>query len=134
MKCRALLDTGATANFITESTVSRLGIPIFRHSSSVGAVGNTSTESIGIARILVRAIRTNFCMDLICLVIPAIADLIPTEIFPRESVTIPSNVQLADPEFHVPRPIDLLIGSGTTLSLFSVGQISLKRGECELYL
>ncbi|XP_067208930.1 uncharacterized protein [Linepithema humile] len=48
---------------------------------------------------------------------------VPSEIFPRDSVKIPSNIKLADPEFHVPRSVDLLIGAGATLSLFSIDQI-----------
>ena len=36
---------------------------------------------------------------------------------------MPSNLRLADPEFHIPAPIDLLIGAGPSLSSFSTGQI-----------
>ncbi|XP_074100580.1 uncharacterized protein LOC141528434 [Cotesia typhae] len=38
---------------------------------------------------------------------------------------IPANIKLADPTFHKPGSIDLLIGAGTTLSVLSIGQISL---------
>lgn len=41
---------------------------------------------------------------------------------------------MADPEFHLPRSIDLLVGSVVSLSLFAVGQINLKRERYELYL
>jgi len=71
---------------------------------------------------------------LICLTIPTISNLIPSETFPRESVGIPANIRLADPDFHIPRAVDLLIGSGATLALFSIGQINLSREEHDLYL
>ncbi|XP_017883322.1 uncharacterized protein LOC108626898, partial [Ceratina calcarata] len=37
------------------------------------------------------------------------------------------------PEFHIPRPVDLLIGSGATLSLLSIGQIKVA-GDGDLFL
>lgn len=60
--------------------------------------------------------------------------MVPSETFPRHLIKIPSNIKLADPEFHLPRSVDLLIGAGTTLSLFSIGQINLSQGNHDLYL
>lgn len=92
------------------------------------------SESKGIIRITIQSTCNDFRKELTCLTIPAIADLIPSEIFPRDTVKVPSNIKLADPEFHVPRSIDLLIGSGATLSLLSVGQINLSQNGHDLYL
>ncbi|XP_076660041.1 uncharacterized protein LOC143363331 [Halictus rubicundus] len=53
----------------------------------------------------------------------------------RGTIKIPPNLHLADPEFHRPAPIDLLLGSGTALSILCVGQIVLSRpDESDLYL
>jgi len=134
MKCRALLDTCATANFITENIVKRLGIPTITHTSTIGAINNTTTESKGIVQITIQSTHNDFRRNLTCLTVPTIASSIPSETFPRELITIPSNIKLADPEFHLPRPVDLLIGSGSTLALFSIGQINLSRKDHELYL
>ncbi|XP_011859184.1 PREDICTED: uncharacterized protein LOC105556702 [Vollenhovia emeryi] len=92
------------------------------------------STSKGIVQITIRSIRDGFQKNLTCLTLPIIADLIPSEIFPRDSIGIPPNIKLADPEFHLPRPVDLLIGSGATLSLFSVGQINLSCHKQDLYL
>lgn len=133
-RCRALLDTCATANFVSQSIVNTLKLPIERHSSPVGAIGNMSIVSNGIAHITIQSTRNEFCKELTCLIIPAIVDLIPSERFPRDSIVIPTNISLADPEFHVPRTVDLLIGAGGTLSLLSVRQINLSREGHDLYL
>ncbi|XP_018359711.1 PREDICTED: uncharacterized protein LOC108758964 [Trachymyrmex cornetzi] len=93
-----------------------------------------STISRGVTRIVVQSIRGDFCRDLTCLIIPTITNLIPSEAFPRNSIKIPSNIKLADPEFHLPRPVNLLIGAGATLSLFSVGQINLSCDGHDLFL
>ncbi|XP_018378596.1 PREDICTED: uncharacterized protein LOC108771167 [Trachymyrmex cornetzi] len=87
IKCRALLDTCSTANFISESLVIQLGIPVVASTTLVGAINTISTES-----------------------------------------------KAADPDFHLPRPVDLLIGSGATLSLLSIGQVNLSHPDHDLYL
>ncbi|XP_011687096.1 PREDICTED: uncharacterized protein LOC105449538 [Wasmannia auropunctata] len=134
VKCRALLDTCATANFISESIVKRLDVHVTAHSLPIGGINSISTESRGMVRITIQSAIDGFSKELTCLTIPAIADLIPSEVFPRNSIKLPPNIRLADPEFHLPRSVDLLIGSGATLSLFAVGQINLSREGYDLYL
>jgi len=41
---------------------------------------------------------------------------------------------LADPQFYYPRSVEILIGAGATLSLFTSGQINLSRANGDLYL
>ncbi|XP_018376447.1 PREDICTED: uncharacterized protein LOC108769758 [Trachymyrmex cornetzi] len=84
--------------------------------------------------IIIQSRYDSFSKQLTCLTVPAISGLVPTEIFPRSSISVPSNIRLADPEFHLPRPVDLLIGSGATLSLFAIGQINLSKENYDLYL
>lgn len=129
IKCRALLDTCATANFISESIVKRLDIHVVAHSLPIGAINSINTESRGVVQITVQSTRDDFSKELTCLTIPAIADLIPSEIFPRNSIKLPSNIRLADPEFHLPRSVDLLIGSGATFYLCSPSAKSICRAK-----
>ncbi|XP_058802063.1 uncharacterized protein LOC131670464 [Phymastichus coffea] len=55
--------------------------------------------------------------------LPNIADTVPSDTFPRELFDIPKDVSLADPQFHLPKPVDLLLASNTTFSVLCVGQI-----------
>ncbi|RLU25949.1 hypothetical protein DMN91_002112 [Ooceraea biroi] len=134
VKCRALLDTCSTANFISESCVKRLKLTVAMQSLPVGSINALNTISKGVVQITLQSVHDNFSKTLTCLTMPTIADLIPTEIFPRGSINIPANLRLADPEFHLPRPVDLLIGAGVTVSLFSIGQIHLPLERGDLYL
>ncbi|CAD6230175.1 GSCOCG00012151001-RA-CDS, partial [Cotesia congregata] len=69
------------------------------------------------------------------LVVPEISHFIPDQPIQRELIKIPDNIVLADPNFHKPAPVDLLLGAGTTLSLLFVGQIKLSSSnQQELYL
>jgi len=125
IKCRVLLDTCATANFISEAMVKRLNARVVEHLLPVGAINEMNTVSRGMVRITIQSIHDDFCKELTCLTIPNITSLVPSEVFPRDSINLSSNIRLADPEFHLPRPVDLLIGSSATLSLLTVGQINI---------
>lgn len=80
------------------------------------------------------SITSDFEKDLSFLTVPKIAHLVPNETIPRESLSIPPNLVLADPEFHKPAEIQMLLGSGPTLSLFSIGQIKLTNHGVDLYM
>ncbi|XP_018300724.1 uncharacterized protein [Mycetomoellerius zeteki] len=134
IECRALLDTCATTNFITESIVKRLGVRTIKKSSTISAINAVNTVSKGVVKIAVQSLDKGFCKTITCLTIPTITDLVPSEIFPRGLLALPSDIKLADPEFHLPRPVEMLIGSGATLSLFSDGQIDLSREGYDLHL
>lgn len=134
IKCRALLDTCASANFISQDLAKLLNLPISPCTMPIGAINSITTLSKGVVQINILSVHNEFSKRLSCLMIPKISDLVPSEIFPRDFIKIPSNIKLADPEFHLPRPVDLLIGSGATLSLFSIGQIDLSREGHDLYL
>lgn len=114
--------------------VKQLGAHPVAHSLPINAINATSTISKGMIQITMRALQDDFSKRLTCLTIPTIADSIPSEVFPRNSIEIPSNIRLADQQFHIPRSVDLLIGSGATLSMFSVGQINLSHKNYDLYL
>lgn len=134
VKARALLDTCATTHFITDSLSRRLGLPTKACAVPVGAINNLKTIAMHSVQLTIFSCVNEFSKPLTCLAIPQITDLAPAEPFPRERLDIPANLKLADPQFHLPRPVDLLIGSGTTLSLLSVGQISRSTEGCDLIL
>jgi len=134
IRCRALLDTCATANFISESIVRRLKLRVAGRASTVGTINGMNTVSKGAVRITIQSLHNDFRKILTCLTIPTITDLRPSEVFPRDGLRLPSNIRLADPDFHLPGPVDLLIGSGATLTLLCDGQVNLSGEGYELYL
>ncbi|XP_066596913.1 uncharacterized protein [Prorops nasuta] len=100
----------------------------------VGAINNINTYALGQTNITIQSMYNNFNKVLNCIVIPTITDLLLTEIIPRDLIKIPRNLHLADPEFHLPKPVDLILGSGVTLGLLAIGQIQLGESGGDLYL
>ena len=91
-----------------------------------------STESQGSVEVQIKSRVTQYQRALNCLVVPEINDRVPSAGFPRERISIPANLPLADPQFHMQREVDVLICAGTTTALFSIGQIDLSRDQCDL--
>ncbi|XP_066598844.1 uncharacterized protein [Prorops nasuta] len=131
---RAILDTGASAHFVTENFVKRLHLTMHKCSFPIVSINSKRSVTKHQVQLTFRSIHNNFQKTLIFLTIPIISDVIPNEFFDRSLIKIPENIQLADPSFHVPRPVDILIGAGATLSLFSIGQIDLSSDGHELLL
>uniref|UniRef100_A0ABD2W4M7 Peptidase aspartic putative domain-containing protein n=1 Tax=Trichogramma kaykai TaxID=54128 RepID=A0ABD2W4M7_9HYME len=134
IEARALLDTCATANFITERLARQLKLPLHPCSVPIGAINDMNTTSTSSVDLHIRSQNNTFQRNIRALTISRIAEFVPDEVFPRESVHIPSNIRLADPQFHLPRPVDILIGAGLTLSLLSIGQHNLSKGRGDLIL
>nr|XP_012152122.1 PREDICTED: uncharacterized protein LOC105664030 [Megachile rotundata] len=135
VNARALIDTGATTNFITENLIERLKIPKKECSIPVGALNAMTTIAKNQVKATIKSKVNAYQRTLTFLTIPKIAQHIPDQPFDRSKLKIPQNIRLADPDFHRPAPIDLLFGSGVALSMLSVGQISLSSlDEPDLYL
>lgn len=133
IQARALLDTCSTAHFISERFAKSLELPMQTCSIPIGSISSNTTFAKNIVIVKFQSIHNEFSKILTFLTIPTICNLIPNETFPRETINIPVKCQLADPEFHLPRPVDMLIGSGASLSLLAPGQIKLTH-DGDLYL
>ncbi|XP_043474408.1 uncharacterized protein LOC122506353 [Leptopilina heterotoma] len=125
VECRAILDTCSSANFITENLALKLKLPMKCCYIPIGAVNNLTTVAKAFVSLTIRSLYNDYQKTFSFLIIPQIANLIPNEKVSSDLIPIPPNIQLADPLFHIPRPVDLLLGSGPSLSLFCIGQIDL---------
>ena len=134
VEARALLETCATANFMTLDLIKRLRLPTRSCSIPIEAINDMHTTTTHCVNAKFKSLHSDFNKQLTFLTVPKIASVTPEEVFPRESIGIPQNIRLADPQFHLPRPVDMLIGSGATLSMLAVGQIYLSKEGSELYL
>ena len=134
LKARALLDTCSTNHFITAELARKLRLSIQSKRMSVGAVNGMETQASGTVKLVIKSRVSNYRTTLHCLVVSKILEFTPSVVFPRERIQIPANISLADPQFHIPRGVDLLVNASTSLSLLSVGQIELSRENCEVRL
>ncbi|XP_015121728.1 uncharacterized protein LOC107044383 [Diachasma alloeum] len=131
--CRALIDTASTKNFITEELANKLGMQKLNCSIPIGALNELSTVVHRKIHATVASRLNGFTRQLSFLIIPRISGLLPTEQVDRELLEIPPNLPLADPEFHKPASVQLLLGSSTSIAALSIGQIKLPKAS-DIYL
>ena len=131
---RLLLDTCATANFVTESFAKLLNRPKVKSQITIEALNNMVTNANWYINLTFKSIHNEYTKSLNFFVVPTITDFVPSEAIPIEDLEIPKNINLADPTFYKPAKIDMLIGSGPTLGLFSVGQINISSSSSDCHL
>ena len=132
VRARALLDSGASTNFISIGLARSLRLPMRRCFLPIGAVNSMTTISRRTVDITFGSYTSAFKKTLTFHTVPKISDAVPSDTFPRNLIDVPRNIKLADSQFHLPAPIDLLIGSGTTLSLLSIGQIKISNHDVDI--
>nr|XP_049701803.1 uncharacterized protein LOC126055663 [Helicoverpa armigera] len=109
---RALLDTGSQSSFITNSLKEKLGL-VINPGGSVNVCGiNNSNCSIKQSCNLKLKSRCNsFEIKVKCLVVPRITGILPNSLINTEYLKLPSNIDLADPNYFFPSEVDILLGA-----------------------
>ena len=121
--CRIMLDGGAQSCAITSQCVSRLGLR--RTSFEVPLLSldhmQTKIKFATSATFKFRFDKKKRKVDL--LVVNGISDAMLSMPLDRNNFEIPSNIFLADPNFHEPAPIDIIIGAEFANSFLCTGQL-----------
>ncbi|XP_053968951.1 uncharacterized protein LOC128870362 [Anastrepha ludens] len=127
--CRALLDSGSQHHFITNRFTNQLQLRRTKYSAAVSGIGdaNLSTEGYSV-NVVLKSRTSDFSTHITSVVVQTITDNQPGFSVSIADWNVPSNIQLADPNFNIPQRIDLLIGAGLFFELLCVGQIQLAPG------
>ena len=123
IRSRALLDTGSTMNFMTEKLVKSLGIKQGRCSIPIGARDTLKTTAKRYITATITSMEDTYKRTVTFLVRLTIVTLVSDKPVDRSIIQIPRSLQPADPRFHRPGPIDILLSAGPTRASLCVGQI-----------
>lgn len=124
--CRALLDCGSQSNFITESTVRRLGLVQTRNRVPITGINNATSVTNYKVELEMSSMTTEYTSIMNCLVLPRITSNMPMNDIDISTWEFPEDVVLADKEFHKSGPIDILLGAETFFEILTPG-----RHECK---
>nr|XP_018895666.1 PREDICTED: uncharacterized protein LOC109029600 [Bemisia tabaci] len=134
VQCRTLLDTGSTTNFMSERLAKRLGLVKAKFSQFVDGLNGIKTVSKGLVDAVIQSRCSGYKRELSFHVVETISNFVPDQPINRRELAIPANLKLADPDFHRPAPLEMILSSGVTLSLFCKGQITLSDVNIDLFL
>ncbi|KAH9643476.1 hypothetical protein HF086_017257 [Spodoptera exigua] len=127
---RALLDNGSTSSYITRKLCSKLGLPIHTIDATVTSINNQCTNITENTNIQIHSPHNkNYSTNTLCLIINQISNSVPHTYIHRNTIQIPSCIQLADPDFNIPAPIDLLLGADIFWQVMGTGKIPLGKQQ-----
>lgn len=123
LQTKVLLDSGSQASFITDRLFRKLQIIRKKASIPVSGLGqHFAGTSRGYANINIRSTTdTNVLVNFNALILENITKRIPSNPVDTSKLSLPSKLQLADPKFHEPSDIDILIGADIYGSIFLDG-------------
>ncbi|XP_062542491.1 uncharacterized protein LOC134210458 [Armigeres subalbatus] len=128
LACRALLDSGSDSHLISEAFARKLNIPMERVNIPISGVNNAATRVKHKLHTTISSRVNPFVVDLDFLVVPTITANLPITKVDVRSWIIPDNLALADPSFHTPDEIQMIIGAELFFDLIKTGRMKLAEG------
>ena len=122
-QCRLLLDNGSQSHYLTDKIASLLNLRKKPVDIAVLTLGSMSTAVHHSVSATIRSRYNNFTQNVEFLIQRELNYLFPSIRIDRESLQIPKNIFLADPNFDKAGGIDGIIGVGLFYKLLSIGQI-----------
>lgn len=122
---RALLDAGSQSSFITKGLCDFLKLETHDVNITVVGISQSSSQTQSKVKLDIHSSYKPFKISASCLVLPHITGSIPNFVVDTTLIKIPTNIQLADPEFFRPKSVDILIGADWFWRVLTKGQISL---------
>ncbi|UYV83626.1 hypothetical protein LAZ67_23001768 [Cordylochernes scorpioides] len=127
--CRALLDSGSQVTMITKGCCERLGLVQRKSDRMIIGVGNTPVQNSS------STVSVTFCplnnseeFSVEAVVTGVLTSEIPNFRLKDPNWPTLKNLKLADPEFYIQAPIDMILGADIYTELMLNGPISLGEG------
>ncbi|XP_059057830.1 uncharacterized protein LOC131851357 [Achroia grisella] len=108
---RAILDSGSTASFVSERLCKRLNLETNEVDGSVCGINNVTSHVGKMCQIQMTSLNNTYATKLYCFILPLISSDVPCQKLDISDLNIPHTLSLADPTFHEPSKVDILIGA-----------------------
>ncbi|XP_062704069.1 uncharacterized protein LOC115264003 [Aedes albopictus] len=127
VKCRALLDSGSDSHVLSEKLANQLMLKKNRIDIPISGLNDIQTKVKYVVSTQIRSrVNSYTTSELDFLVVPKITSSLPLVEVDTTSWKIPEGVKLADPSFHVPGEVDLIIGNEIFFDLVKIGRLKLE--------
>ena len=126
--CRAFLDGGSTANFMTERLAFNLQLKKQQNKAMVVGINGTTSSTKYAVETSIKSRCSTYETDNVFLVSPIIVSKLPLQQLTVQDLNLPSDVILADPAFDTPAKVDVLLGSDVFYSILKGRKKQLEQG------
>ncbi|XP_011859671.1 PREDICTED: uncharacterized protein LOC105557115 [Vollenhovia emeryi] len=127
-RCRVLLDPGSPSNLITAELVRKLSLKCKEECESISGINRSRMSAARKVTVKIRSMHSDYETNVDCLVLQSITEKIPQVKINVDAVSIPKGLLMADPRFHEPGTIDLLLGAGLFWQLICPDSIKQVKG------
>ncbi|XP_073841335.1 uncharacterized protein [Musca autumnalis] len=119
---RAFIDQGSQESFVANRIVKRFGIPTKKSHTIISGLGGTVLDnSSKTCELTLKSRKSDFKVTASAIVISNLNHLMPASPTAIHDFTHLKSLELADPNFFKPAPIDLLIGSDILPAIIKPG-------------
>nr|XP_029729214.1 uncharacterized protein LOC109404959 [Aedes albopictus] len=123
--CRAVLDCASQVSFISDDFSKRLGLKTVAASMDLEGISSTPAHADKCAEIIISSRCTDYRTSVSCMVLPKITKMLPCKPANIDGWPIPGAIHLADPLFHRPGKVEVLLGMELFFQLLEPGKIAL---------
>ncbi|GBN70470.1 hypothetical protein AVEN_185326-1 [Araneus ventricosus] len=119
---KAILDSGACCNLISENLVGLLGVERQKTDAVISCLNGASGRVKTQLKTDIYNLTGDYIRKIDFLVVPKITGIPPSKCLDISTLNLPPNITLADPHFHKPGKIDLLLGNEYLCEFLRPGQ------------
>ncbi|XP_069355819.1 uncharacterized protein [Maniola hyperantus] len=130
---RILLDNGSTTNFVTKDFCRKLNLNTVSAKYKVTGINNQALCGTESCSVTFESYIGCFRTGIDCIVLPIITTPQPSTNIKLQDLQIPSGICLADPSFHIPSTIDILVGADIFWSVIGTNRICLGKNKPTLF-
>lgn len=126
IQARALLDSASQTSFITTNLCKQLNLNTYMQVQKIAGIANNETQIEKAVDVVIGSnLDNNFKIKTSCSVLNEITYNLPHTTIEKSKLNIPEHLKLADPSFHSPGQIDLLLGAEVYFDTLKSGLIKL---------
>lgn len=123
MRFRALLDQGSQVSLISENAAQLLGLKRQSYQAAVSGIGSTQKQSRGLVSLDCISIYYDYHFTTEALVVSRVINNLPNTSFKNQTWPHLSHTRLADPDYNISKPIDLLLDASVYSAIIMSGLI-----------
>ncbi|XP_055634113.1 uncharacterized protein LOC129774405 [Toxorhynchites rutilus septentrionalis] len=123
--CRAVLDCASQVSFISESFCKQLGLKTIAADMDLEGISSTLAHADKCAEIIVSSRCSDYRTSVSCVVLEKITRMLPGKPANIDDWSMPGSIHLADPLFHRPGKVEVLLGIELFFQLLEPGKIAI---------
>ncbi|XP_055622584.1 uncharacterized protein LOC129766143 [Toxorhynchites rutilus septentrionalis] len=121
--CRAVLDCASQVSFISQSFCNELGLELQEADMNLEGISATPAHADKCVSIVITSRCTDYRTIVPCMVLERITKTLPVKPANIDGWPMPHSINLADPVFHRPSKISVLLGIDLFFQLLEPGKI-----------